>query len=107
MNACLLFLCLSLGRAEVPQPRDPWFSEDKFKHFVTTFLVTSLAASGARAAGLDGDASLLVGAGAGAAAGVGKELSDRRREGSTASFKDIVWDLAGVGAASVIQARTQ
>ncbi|HEX2079064.1 MAG TPA: hypothetical protein VHG08_15175 [Longimicrobium sp.] len=107
MNACLLFLCLTLGRPDALQPRDPWFSEDKFKHFVTTFLVTSLAASGARAAGLDAGTSLFVGAGTGATVGIGKELSDRRREGSTASFKDIVWDLAGVGAATVVQARTQ
>ena len=107
MNACLLFLCLTLGRADAPQPRDPWFSEDKFKHFVTTFLVTSVAASGARAAGLDHDTSLFVGAGTGATVGIAKELSDRRREGSSASFKDIVWDLAGVGAATVVQARAQ
>ncbi|HEU0298371.1 MAG TPA: hypothetical protein VFR37_02930 [Longimicrobium sp.] len=107
MNACLLFLCLSLGRPDAQQPRDPWFSEDKFKHFATTFLVTSLAASGARAAGLDHDTSLYVGAGTGATVGIAKELNDRRREGSTASFKDIVWDLAGVGAATVVQARAQ
>lgn len=108
MNACLLFLCLTLGgrNGPQPQPRDGWFGEDKLKHFVTTFLVTSLAASGARAAGLDQGTSLVVGAGTGAVVGVGKELSDRRRDG-TASFKDIVWDLAGVGAASVVQARAQ
>lgn len=107
MNACILFLCLSLGGGPQPQPRDPFFGEDKFKHFVTSFIVTSLAASGARAAGLDHDSALMVGVGTGAAVGIGKELSDRGREGSTASFNDIVWDLAGVGAAAVVQSRSQ
>lgn len=107
MNACILFLCLSLGGPQQPQPRDNFFGEDKFKHFVTSFIVTSLAASGARAAGLDHDSALMVGVGTGAAVGIGKELSDRGREGATASFNDIVWDLAGVGAAAAVQSRVQ
>jgi uncharacterized protein YfiM (DUF2279 family) len=106
VNACILFLCLSFGGPQQPQP-DRFFGEDKFKHFITSFIVTSLAASGARAAGLDHDTSLWVGAGTGATVGIAKELSDRRREGSTASFKDIVWDLAGVGAAAAVQSRSQ
>lgn len=107
MNACILFLCFSLGRPDAPRQPDPFFGEDKLKHFVTSFIVTSLAASGARAAGLDHDTALMVGVGTGAAAGVAKELSDRGREGSTASFNDIVWDLAGVGAAAAVQSRSQ
>ena len=109
VNACILFLCLSLGRSGAPQPADRFFGEDKLKHFVTSFIVTSLAASGARAAGLDHDAALMVGVGTGAAVGIGKELSDRGRgrEGATASFNDIVWDLAGVGAAAAVVSRAQ
>ena len=107
MNACLLFLCLQLGGRGAPQPPDRFFGEDKLKHFFTSFLVTSLAASGARAAGLDADASLWVGAGTGATVGVLKEISDLNREGRTASINDIVWDLAGVGAAAAVNARTQ
>ncbi|HEY0020710.1 MAG TPA: hypothetical protein VGC13_30705 [Longimicrobium sp.] len=108
MNACILFLCLSLGGPQQPrQPRDSFFGEDKFKHLVTSFIVTSLAASGARAAGLDHDSALMVGVGTGAAVGIGKELRDRGREGATASFNDIVWDLAGVGAAAAVQSRAQ
>jgi uncharacterized protein YfiM (DUF2279 family) len=107
VNACILFLCLSFGRPDAPRPRDPFVGEDKFKHFVTSFIVTSLAASGARAAGLDHDSALMVGVGSGAAVGVAKELHDRGREGSTASFNDIVWDLAGVGTAAAVQSRVQ
>ena len=107
MNACILFLCLSLGGPQQPQPRDPFFGEDKFKHFVTSFIVTSLAASGARAAGLDHDSALMVGVGTGAAVGIAKEVRDLGRENATASFNDIVWDLAGVGAAAAVQSRSQ
>lgn len=107
MNACILFLCLSLGRPDAPQPPDRFFGEDKLKHFVTSFIVTSLAASGARAAGLDHESSVLVGAGTGTAVGLLKEVSDHGREGSTASLYDVVWDLAGVGAAAALQARAQ
>lgn len=107
MNACILFLCMTLGRQAGPQPPDRFFGEDKLKHFFTSFVVTSLAASGARAAGLDADASLLVGVGTGATVGVLKEVSDLRREGAQASLYDIVWDLGGVGAAAAINARAQ
>jgi uncharacterized protein YfiM (DUF2279 family) len=107
VNTCILFLCMSLGRPAGAQPPDRFFGEDKLKHFFTSFVVTSLAASGARAAGLDADASLLVGVGTGTTVGVLKEVSDLRREGATASVYDIVWDLGGVGAAAVINARAQ
>jgi putative lipoprotein len=110
VETCLLMLCLSLGgggSAPAQQPQDRWFGEDKLKHFVTSFIVTSLASSGARAAGLNGEASLLVGAGTGAGLGVWKEWSDRNAEGRTASVRDMVWDLAGVGTAAIVQAQTQ
>lgn len=108
MNACILALCLSLGGPQRPQqPGDSWFGEDKFKHFITSFIVTSLAASGARAAGLNHDSALIVGASTGAVVGVGKEIRDLGRENASASVKDIVWDLAGVGAAAAVQSRSQ
>ena len=105
MNACLFVLCFSLGGGG-PQP-DRFFGEDKLKHFFTSFIVTSLSASGARAAGLDHDTSLLVGAGVGTAVGIGKELNDLRAEGETASLLDLVWDVGGVGAATIVQAQTK
>jgi uncharacterized protein YfiM (DUF2279 family) len=107
VNACILFLCLSFGRQDAPRPRDPFIGEDKFKHFITSFIVTSLAASGARAAGLDHDSALMVGVGTGAAVGVAKEVRDLGREDATASLNDIVWDLAGVGAAAAVASRSQ
>ncbi len=87
-------------------PRDRFFGEDKWKHFFTSFLATSLAAGAARAAGLDTDASVLVGAGAATALGIGKELVDHRGPGGASAY-DLVWDLGGVGAAAAIVLRTQ
>lgn len=106
MNACLFVLCVSLSGGN-PPPRDPALGEDKFKHFFTSFLVTSLAASGARAAGLDADEALIVGAGVGTGVGVWKELRDRGTPGAQSSALDLAFDLAGVGAgvAVVHQAR--
>ena len=107
MNACLLFLCMTLGGRQPGGPPERFFGEDKLKHFFTSFVVTSLAATGARAAGLDADASTWVGVGAGTTVGLIKEVSDLNREGATASLYDIVWDLGGVGAAAVVSARAQ
>lgn len=107
MNACLLFLCMTLGGRQPGAPPERFFGEDKLKHFFTSFVVTSLAATGARAAGLDADASTWVGVGAGTTVGVLKEVSDLNREGATASLYDIVWDLGGVGAAAAVSARAQ
>jgi uncharacterized protein YfiM (DUF2279 family) len=107
VNACILFMCLSLGGPGRQQPPDRFFGEDKLKHFLTSFVVTSLAASGARALGMDNDAAVLVGAGTGATVGIIKEISDLNREGAQASLYDIVWDLGGVGAAAALNARAQ
>jgi len=107
VNACILFLCMSFGGPGPQRPPDRFFGEDKLKHFFTSFVVTSLAASGARAMGMEPDAAVLVGAGTGATVGVLKEISDLGREGETASLYDIVWDLGGVGAAAALSARAQ
>jgi putative lipoprotein len=91
----LLCLCVSL---QAPVARDGWFGEDKAKHFVASFVVTSLSASAARAAGLAPPASAWAGGAAASAAGVWKELRDRRIPGETVSLKDLAWDAAGVAA---------
>jgi putative lipoprotein len=101
VNAIIPLFCLCLSIAP-QQPRDRWISEDKAKHFFASFVVTSISAGAARAAGLDPAASAWVGAGVGAGAGVWKELRDRRTPGATVSLKDAAWDLAGVGAAAAL-----
>jgi len=103
MDRLLICLCLSLGgRAGPKRPPDRFFGEDKFQHFFTSFLATSLAASGARLAGVDHDTSVLIGAGTGMGVGVLKELHDARNPNETASVLDLVWDAGGVGLATAI-----
>ena len=94
-------LCLCLSFQGSPA-RDRWIGEDKWKHFFASFVVTSISASAARAAGLDPAPSAWVGAGVGVGAGLWKELRDRRRPDATPSLKDGVWDLAGVGASTAL-----
>jgi uncharacterized protein YfiM (DUF2279 family) len=108
VNTCLLMLCLSLGGGHrAPTPPDSWIGEDKLKHFFVSFAVTSLAASGARAAGLSRDASLLVGAGTGVGVGALKEWRDRGDPAHTASLRDLAWDFGGITSATLIQGQAQ
>lgn len=103
LPALLVCWCLS-----APAPAgDRWFADDKLRHFLASFVVTSLSASGARAAGLSADESVWVGAGLGTSSGIWKELRDRGQEGGTASLRDLVWDLGGVGAASAVMAQVR
>ena len=102
----LLCLCLSLPLQQAPA-RDRWFAEDKAKHFLLSFVATSVSASAARAAGLDAPTSAWAGAGAASAIGVWKELRDRKVPGETASLRDLAWDGAGVAAAVVVMRRVR
>lgn len=87
-------------------PRDRLFGEDKWKHFFTSFVITSLGASGARAAGLERDWSLGVGAGLSLTAGAGKEYADFRNPArGNPSALDLVWDVLGTGAGVVVAAQ--
>jgi uncharacterized protein YfiM (DUF2279 family) len=76
---------------------DRWFAEDKLKHFAASFVATTIAASGARAAGLGRTGSLYVGVGVGAGAGLFKEVHDARA-GGFFSVRDMTWNAAGIGA---------
>jgi uncharacterized protein YfiM (DUF2279 family) len=78
-------------------PADSWLGEDKFRHFWASYVVTSFGFAAAVAAGQDDDTALLVGIGAGATAGVAKELHDRRR--TFFSRRDLVADALGITAA--------
>jgi len=103
MDKLLICLCLSLGgRGGPKRPPDRFFGEDKLQHFFTSFLATSLGASGARLAGASHDSSVLIGAGTGMGVGVLKELHDARNPNETASVLDLLWDAGGVGLATAI-----
>lgn len=85
---------------------DAWFAEDKLRHFFMSFAATSLAYGAARTAGLGhGPAEVAAGASA-AAAGVWKEIRDRRH-GGPFSFRDLAWDGLGIAAALILAVRTR
>jgi uncharacterized protein YfiM (DUF2279 family) len=105
MNACLLLLCVALSSGSGRMDR--WLGEDKFQHFFASFAATAVATGAARAAGLDASSSIAVGAGTGAALGIWKEIRDERIPGRRASFRDLVWDFAGVGAAAIVAAQAR
>lgn len=94
-------LTLTLATLPPTWPPLPWFGEDKLKHFVASFAISSLAASGARAAGLDQHESIAVGAGISATAGLLKEVRDSRL-GEPFSGYDLVWDAVGIGSAVLL-----
>jgi len=107
VNHLMLCLCLSLG-TDPKTPADRFFAEDKLKHFAVSFVFTSLASSGARAAGLGRAPALATGAAAGMGLGIAKELRDRRSpESGTASLYDLAWDAIGVGTATVLVAQAR
>jgi putative lipoprotein len=82
-------------------PPDRWFGVDKLKHFVVSALAQSIAFSGLQYAGASHDAALAGSLAAGATLGVGRELHDRR-VGGRLSGRDLVWDAAGLGAATLL-----
>ena len=104
VSAAVLYLSLM---APPPPWWQRWVSEDKWKHFFASFVVTSISASGARLAGLDSEASVATGAAVGLGAGVWKEIRDARQPDGKASIPDLVWDLAGIGTAAAALSQTR
>ena len=86
--------------AEAPaaQSVDAWFGSDKVPHFWMSYATTAFTFAAISAAGGDTDTALMAGVGAGAVAGIGKEIHDWRR-GWTFSIKDLTVDALGVAAA--------
>ncbi len=85
---------------------DRWFAEDKVKHFLMSYAVTTVGYAFARSAGLRHGEALAAGTGAGMVAGVWKEARDRR-SGGDVSARDLAWDVLGVVAGSQVAARTR
>ncbi len=105
MNFCAVLLCLSLNGGGVPEDR--WVAEDKWMHLVASFVVTSISASAARTAGLDARTSLAAGVVVGAGAGIWKEVRDLHGPQGLFSYRDLVWDAAGIAAAAAVLSQTR
>ncbi len=89
-----------------PREPDPWFAEDKLKHFVVSFAAGSLGYGAARAVGLRHGPAIIAASGAALAAGVWKEARDRATGGDV-SLRDLAWDALGVAAAAGVSANTR
>jgi len=99
-------LLFSLAFGGPDAPRDPWLGADKVKHFLTSAFVQGTAYATLQAAGADRATALAGASVVTLSAGVGKEWLDRRRGGAF-SARDLVWDVAGAGAATLVLVRTQ
>jgi putative lipoprotein len=88
------------------RPPDRWFGVDKVKHFVVSALAQCVTFGVARAAGVPHRTAVVGSLGVGAALGVGRELHDRRVRGAF-SRRDLVWDAAGLGAATLLVRRAE
>jgi putative lipoprotein len=99
-----LLLVFTLGRTP-EHSSDPWFGPDKLQHFFTSAFVQSLGYGVLRRAGADNSPAIAGASAVTAIVGVGKELRDRRTKGDF-SARDLAWDAAGAGSASVLLVRT-
>ncbi|HEX6308427.1 MAG TPA: hypothetical protein VFZ69_09585 [Longimicrobiales bacterium] len=85
--------------AHAPQSRTApaaWPGEDKFRHVAMSWATMAFTYAAARAAEQDSDTALAIALPVTAAAGIGKEIADRRG-GGPFSFGDLVADAIGTG----------
>ena len=100
--AMALAVALLSGCASLRQAGESWGGDDKAKHFVVCGLAGAAGALAARQAdGSDGQA-FGIGMGVAVGLGVGKETYDDRIKGTYFSGKDLVWDLLGGLAGSLV-----
>ena len=105
--ALLVAILLAPASARAQHPADKWLGADKVKHFFTSALIQSLAYSVTQVTTRGSRSSLLLSASvATAAVGIGKEVHDHRSYGHF-SVRDLAWDAAGAGAASIMLAHTR
>jgi uncharacterized protein YfiM (DUF2279 family) len=74
---------------------------DKVKHFFVSAFVQSASYSVLRLARVEHDGALVTASAATVAVGIAKEVHDRR-SGGRFDPRDLVWDLAGAGAAAAV-----
>ena len=99
-----LLLVFTLGRTP-EHSRDAWFGPDKLQHFFLSAFVQSAGYGVLRRSGAEPGLAIAGASAVTAAVGVGKEIHDRRTKGDF-SARDLAWDAAGAGSASVLLVRT-
>ncbi len=89
-----------------PLARDGWFGADKMKHFFMSAFIQSMAYSSARAAGASHDGAFVSATAATVGFGIGREIYDGRVKRAF-SYKDLVWDGAGLAAGMALVNKAQ
>ncbi len=89
-----------------PLAADKWWGADKMKHFFMSAFIQSMAYSSARAAGASHDGAFVSATAATVGFGVGREIYDGRVK-KAFSYKDLVWDGAGLAAGIVLVNKAQ
>jgi uncharacterized protein YfiM (DUF2279 family) len=96
---------LALALSLTNPPPDKWFGSDKLKHFFVAAFTQSVAYSALQAARVRHDQAVAGAWAVTATVSVAKEIHDRRSYGLF-SVRDLVWDAAGAGAATLLIARS-
>lgn len=102
--ACGRFTCAAVqvtAPAPALRPGAVWPGEDKFRHVAMSWATMVFAYAAVRAADQDDGTALAIAVPLTAAAGIGKEIADRRR-GRGFSLRDLVADAAGAGIAWLV-----
>jgi len=82
-------------------PPDNWFGPDKLKHFFVGAFTQSVAYSALQLGRVRHDRALAGAWAVTAAVSIAKEVHDKRSYGLF-SVRDLVWDAAGAGAATLV-----
>ena len=100
-NARMALLVLSF-----PLAADGWFGADKMKHFFMSAFIQSMAYGSARAAGASHDGAFVSATAATVGFGIGRAIYDGRVK-KAFSYKDLVWDGAGLAAGMALVNKAQ
>lgn len=111
MRALILVFSLwmpggAVGGGAVRAGRDSWISRDKLEHFFVSAFVQSVSYSALRTAHASREDALVGASAITMGVGVGKEVYDLR-SGESFSVRDLAWDAAGAGAATVLLSRAR
>jgi uncharacterized protein YfiM (DUF2279 family) len=104
--ALALLVAQQKPAAQGSPPRDSWFGADKLKHFFVAAFTQSVTYSALQTARVRHDHALAGAWAVTAAVSVAKEVHDKRTTGLF-SVRDLVWDAAGAGFATVLLARSR
>lgn len=106
MNGMKGLLLATILLTPPPATSDGWFGIDKVKHFLVSAFIQSVSFAALETAGADRRSALVGASGVTMGVGLAREWHDRRR-GGPFSIRDLTWDAAGAGAASLILTRTE